>query len=143
MIALSDVILVVLAVDLDVTLVAKANFVDFVISIPIGEDSKLEFLIINRTRIIKYWVCRTLTDLVVIWVTAAIVVAMTGAQHQAQRQQQLVVMELQLPLQPLLELLSQQLNQPPNQRCHRVYRKSVTITVMVLLTLIMKQARVN
>ena len=66
MIALSDVIPGVLVVDLDVTLVAKVNFVDFVISIPIGEDSKLEFLIINRTQIIKYRVCRTLTDHVVI-----------------------------------------------------------------------------
>ena len=78
-----------------------------------------------------------------IWATAVIAVAMTGAQHQEQPQQQLVAMELQLPLQPLLELLNQQLNQPLSRRCHPVYRKSVTIMVMVLLTLIMKQAQVN
>ena len=39
MIALSDVILVVLVVDLDATLVDKVNFVGFVILIPIGEGS--------------------------------------------------------------------------------------------------------
>ena len=38
-IALSDVILVVLVVGLDVTLVDKVNFVGFVILIPIGEGS--------------------------------------------------------------------------------------------------------
>ena len=51
MIALSDVILVVLVVDLDVTLVDKVNFVGFVILILIGEGSKLELLTFNRTRI--------------------------------------------------------------------------------------------
>ena len=39
MIALSDAIPVVPVVDLDVTLVVKVNFVDFVILIPTGEDS--------------------------------------------------------------------------------------------------------
>ena len=56
---------------------------------------------------------------------------MTGAPRQEQLQQQLVVMGLQQRQRQPLELLNQQLNQRQNQRCHQVYLKNVTITVMV------------